>query len=353
MKGKSKEKETYKLPPYNVEGLSMACSETIDWGLRASNIPEAWLQTSGKGIKVAVLDTGASLKHPDLIGQIAAAKDFTGSTAGPYDANGHGTHCSGIVAGNKNDSGIIGVAPECKLIIGKVLNDEGAGSPSNIAKGIKWAADEGADIISMSFGSSSKDKNITAAIEYAYAKGCFLVAAAGNEGPGEGTTDYPANLKQCISVAAVDKKSLAAKFSSRGKVDLAAPGVDITSCWPPKGYAKLSGTSMATPFVAGVLALVLSALKAEGIKYKTIVSKITSTFYKTATDAGKAGFDTEFGWGIIEPNSAIKEAKKISVSASSKRKKEEQIVLRESDFTENGLEKLISFVKKICDNQNP
>lgn len=344
----------YKLPPFNVESLSIACAETIDWGLRACNIPDTWLQTSGKDIKVAVLDTGAALKHPDLIGQILSAKDFTGSTSGPMDSNGHGTHCAGIVAGNKNDSGIIGVAPSCKLLIGKVLNDEGAGSSKWISDGIKWAANEGADIISMSFGSRAQDRVITAAIKYAYSKGCYLVAAAGNEGPTEGTTDYPANLKECISVAAVDRNSLAAKFSSRGKVDIAGPGVDITSCWPPKAYAKLSGTSMATPFIAGVLALVLSALKKEKIQYKSLIEKITTTFYKTATDAGKAGFDTSYGWGIIEPNSAIREAKNlVGISSAKARLKQEKITLSASDFTKGGLEKLISFVKKICDNQNP
>jgi subtilisin len=351
---KKKDKLPYKLPAYNVEGLSVACSETVDWGLRACSIPDAWKKTSGKDIKVAVLDTGASLKHPDLIGQILKAKDFTKSTSGPYDTNGHGTHCAGVVAGNKNDSGVIGVAPGCKLLIGKVLNDEGSGSSKGIFEGIKWAADEGADIISMSFGSPSKDKDITAAIKYAYSKGCYLVAAAGNEGPGEGTTNYPANLKECISVAAVDRNSLAAKFSSRGKVDIAAPGVDVTSCWPPKGYAKLSGTSMATPFVAGVLALVLSALKEEDIKYKALIGKITDTFYKTAVDAGKAGFDTTYGWGLIEPSSALKEARKILTSSRSKTgAKSERLVISSSDFTKDGLEKLISFIKKICDNQNP
>ena len=351
---KRKDKLPYKIPPFNVEALSVACSETIDWGLRAFNIPDAWRVSSGKNIKVAVLDTGASLNHPDLIGQILNAKDFTGSTAGPYDNNGHGTHCAGVVSGNKNDSGIIGVAPDCKLLIGKVLNDDGAGNSKWIASGIKWAADSGADILSMSFGSSAADKNISAAIKYAYDKGCYLVAAAGNEGPTEGTTNYPANMKECISVAAVDKSNLAAKFSSRGKVDIAAPGVDVTSCWPPKGYAKLSGTSMATPFVSGVLALVLSALKAENIKYKTLISKITSTFYKTAVDAGKSGIDTTYGWGLIEPSSAIREAKKLSTKAGAKAKmNSEKIVLSASDFTKDGLEKLVSFVKKLCDNQNP
>lgn len=344
----------FKIPPYTVESLSMTCSETIDWGLRANSIPDIWTDSSGKGIKVAVLDTGVADKHPDLAGQILATQDFSKSNSGSYDTNGHGTHCAGVIAANKNESGIIGVAPDAKLIIGKVLDDSGSGSSDWIAKGIRWAVSEGADIISMSLGASSLDKRIKEAVKFAHSKGCFIVAAAGNEGPKQGTTGYPANMKECISVAAVNKKNLAAMFSSRGKVDIAAPGVDISSCWPPNGYAKLSGTSMATPFVAGVLALVLSALKAENVKYKQLLKEISTTFFKTALDAGSPGYDSTYGWGLIEPKSAVREAKKMSSRSSGKQVEiPDSFTLSAKDFTKDGLEKLVSFVRKICDNANP
>jgi subtilisin len=350
----AKNKFPFKLPPFKIESLSASCSETIDWGLRGFNIPDVWVDSSGKDVKVAVLDTGAAPSHPDLVGQILNAKDFTGSPSGAYDTNGHGTHCAGIIAGNKNNSGIIGVAPEARLLVGKVLSDDGYGSSDWIAKGIRWAVSEGADIISMSLGAPSLEKSIREAVKYAYSNGCFIVAAAGNEGPGPNTTGYPAGMRECISVAAVDRKNMAALFSSRGKVDIAAPGVDVTSCWPPKGYAKLSGTSMATPFVSGVLALVLSALKIEGIKYKKLLSEITSTFFKTAGEAGAEGYDPTYGWGLINPKSALREAKKLTNRSKSKHiGKAESVTLSAKDFTEDGLEKLISFVKKLCDNSNP
>ena len=122
IKMKRKDKLPYKLPPFNVESLSVACSETIDWGLTAFNIPEAWRTTSGKNIKVAVLDTGASLNHPDLIGQIFTAKDFTGSSSGPHDNNGHGTHCAGIAAG-----ATYGWAKNAKIYSQKLSGLEGSG----------------------------------------------------------------------------------------------------------------------------------------------------------------------------------------------------------------------------------
>lgn len=344
----------FKIPPFTVESLSVSCSESIDWGLRANNIPDIWTDSAGKGIKVAVLDTGVADNHPDLEGQILASQDFSKSNSGSYDTNGHGTHCAGVIAANKNESGIIGVAPEAKLLIGKVLDDSGSGASEWIAKGIRWSVTEGADIISMSLGAPTLDKSIKEAVKFAHSKGCFVVAAAGNEGPKQGTTGYPANMKECISVAAVNKKNLAAMFSSRGKVDIAAPGVDISSCWPPNGYARLSGTSMATPFVSGVLALVLSALKAENVKYKQLVKEISTTFYKTSLDAGAPGYDSTYGWGLIEPKSAIREAKKLAARSSGKRLEAvDSLTLSAKDFTKDGLEKLVSFVRKICDNANP
>mgnify|MGYP000844559378 CR=1 FL=1 len=351
----AKSNPTFKLPSFKIESLSITCSEVIDWGLRAFNVPDIWTDSSGKGIKVAVLDTGVADKHPDLAGQILSVRDFSGSSSGHYDTNGHGTHCAGVIAGNKNSSGIIGVAPSASLLIGKVLDDDGSGTSDWIAKGIRWAVAEGADIISMSLGSPTLDKKIKDAVKFAHSKGCFIVAAAGNEGPGPATTGFPAGMKECISVAAVNKKNSAALFSSRGKVDIAAPGVDVSSCWPAKGYAKLSGTSMATPFVAGVLALVLSALKAENIKYKQLLKEISETFFKTAIDAGEAGYDTTYGWGLIEPKSALREAKRMASSRSLSKVDSQPgtITLSVKDFTEDGLEKLVSFVKKICDNSNP
>ena len=296
----------FRIPKFNVQQLVIACSETMDWSLKEFGISDLWKYTTGKGVKVAVLDTGCAVMHPDLKEQIADAADFTGSRVGPGDTNGHGTHCCGIIAAKKNDVGIVGVAHGAKLLVGKVLNDAGVGSVAGIVKGIEWAVEKKADIISMSFGSASSDPRIKRAIEYAASKNVLLVAAAGNEGPGPQTVGYPGRYPQVLSVAAIDPARKIAKFSSRGpEVDVAAPGVDILSTYPPRNYAKLSGTSMATPFVSAVVALLLSYDRQKGLKRVTNYESLIKQVKDTSIEAGVAGFDSDYGWGLINPKGLI------------------------------------------------
>jgi subtilisin len=296
----------FRIPNFNVQQLVVACSETVDWSLTEFDIPSLWKKTTGKGVKVAVLDTGCAVLHPDLKDQLLDAVDFTNSKVGPADTNGHGTHCCGVIAAQRNKVGIVGVAPEAKLLVGKVLGDGGVGSVETIVKGIEWAVSKKADIISMSFGANVSDKRLQKAVELAHSKGVLLIAAAGNEGPGPQTVGYPARYPQVLSVAAIDPNRKVAKFSSRGpEVDIAAPGVDILSCYPPKNYAKLSGTSMATPFVAGVVALLLSYNRAKGISSVRNTSDLIEVVKATAFDAGSQGFDNEYGWGLINPKGLI------------------------------------------------
>jgi len=307
MAKKAKKKDpVFKLPPYKVEQLFVSMAETQDWGLKLFGIPALWSRTKGEGAVVAVLDTGAALDHPDLKGQIVAAKDFTGSPSGPADVHGHGTHCCGIIAAAENDSGVVGVAPKARLLVGKVLGDNGSGSGLAISNGIRWAVDSGADLISMSLGSSTPDGRIQSAVRYAASKGVFVIAAAGNEGPDEGTVGYPGGFAECVCVAAIDQAKKIAKFSSRGsQVDVAAPGVDILSTYPPKNYARLSGTSMATPFVAGVVALIVAKQKAQGKKAIGSVDDLLTLIKKTSVDAGNPGFDSSYGWGLIDPDGLV------------------------------------------------
>lgn len=299
----------YKLPPYRVDKVMLALSETIDWGLRLLNIPPLWKKTQGEGIKVAILDTGIALDHPDLKPAVLEARDFTRSPAGPEDRQGHGTHVSGIVAARRNARGIVGLAPMSKLIVAKVLDDGGTGTSQAIVAGIDWAVAAGADILSLSLGSPVPDEAIHEALLFAIRQGCFVVTAAGNEGPELDTVGYPAGYPEMIAVGSMDRRRRISGFSSRGRqVDVVAPGDEITSCYPPKGFATLSGTSMATPFVSGVIALMLAKHRQQGGKTPVRNQReLVEHLCKTSADAGPKGVDPGYGCGILDPAKLIGE----------------------------------------------
>lgn len=276
-------------------------SDSRDWGHIPLNLEELHQKADGKDIKVAVLDTGCDLTHQDLKDRIIASKDFTGSRSGASDVAGHGTHCAGIISASINGVGLIGVAPNVSLYIGKVLSDNGSGYSSWIAAGIRWAIQQKVHIISMSLGTSVPDNIIGAAVKEAFAAGIHIVAAAGNSGPSDNTVGYPGGFTECICVAAINSSLKTAGFSSRGsQVDVAAPGVGIQSCYPGNRYATMSGTSMATPYVAGCLALYFSFLLKNG---KTIPSpkEMFEIIEKTSRDLESIGRDNLTGWGMINP----------------------------------------------------
>ena len=293
---------SFYLPPYKVEKVLLSLSESIDWGIELLGIPNFWKHTKGKGITVAILDTGIALNHPDLKDAILDTKDFTDSLSGVYDQEGHGTHVAGIVAARNNGHGVIGVAPECKLLIGKVLGDNGFGKADAIAAGIEWAIASGADIISMSLGSNAPFPIIQKAIEKAIDKNVFVIAAAGNDGLLD-NIDYPGAYEGVITVGSIDRRKQLSSFSDWGvEVDVVAPGDEITSTYPPNITATISGTSMATPFVAGVAALVLSKHRQYGGKTKLETQEqMRKHLIKTAIDLGPNGFDKGFGFGLLNP----------------------------------------------------
>lgn len=230
-------------------------SQTQNWGIDVCLIKEFWKSSRGKGIKVAVLDTGIT-PHVDLDGQWTSA--FNCSSDPDFsDKSSHGSHCAGIIAAVDNDQGVIGVAPECTLIPIKVLNNDGSGSYQSICKGLRTAIDMGAHIISMSLGSSSEPPaDVHNLLIEATQKGIIVIAAAGNDGGG---VNYPAKYNEVIAVGALDKNGNIAHFSSRGgELKSVAPGVDIFSTIPVNAYGLMSGTSQACPFVAGLCALLLS-----------------------------------------------------------------------------------------------
>ncbi|QHW35839.1 S8 family peptidase (plasmid) [Paenibacillus rhizovicinus] len=274
-----------------------AGQELIDWGLNAIMAQQAWKKTKGEGVKVAILDTGVDTTHPDLQGNIKAAMDFTGSPYGVVDKKGHGTHVAGIIAGVDNGIGMIGVAPHAELYIAKVLGDNGSGSFEAIVRGIDWAIAQGVDLINMSLGSSEEPPAaMHEAVKRAHEAGIFLVAATGNENRSVG---WPAMYDEVVAVSAMDLTYERATFSNYGmKNEVMAPGVEIYSTYPTGQYAELSGTSMATPVIAGAIALYLSLLKKQGI-VRPPVEQVHQAVVKAVVDLGSNGKDDLYGAGLI------------------------------------------------------
>ena len=252
---------------------------TLDHSVAQIGAPAAWeAGLTGAGVEVAVLDTGIDPDHPDLADAVAAARDFTDDgQETTRDGNGHGTHVASIVTGNGRASGgrYRGVAPDARLLVGKVLEDGGGGYFSEVIAGMEWAADEGAAVVNMSLGGRSSDPYpvVDQAVDRLTEEtGALFVVAAGNDGPGSQTMDSPATADHALAVGAVDDQDDVAEFSSRGprfwrptiKPDITGPGVGIVAARatgtelgsPVDGsYTAASGTSMSAPHVAGAAAI--------------------------------------------------------------------------------------------------
>lgn len=289
----------YGIPPDLIRGPESDVLPLADanWGMEKFDVARLRSLTDGSGVIVGVIDTGIDANHPDLAGQVLAAKDFSGSGhAG--DRNGHGTHCSGTI-GAKNPT--IGVAPGVKLVHGKGLSDSGSGGGNGIAAAMRWCVEQGAMILSMSLGSSGRDPSIDEAGAELTAKGIWIVCAAGNSGGNTGNVDFPGRLPWALSIAAVDSALRVASFSSAGaKIETSGAGVNIWSCRPGGGYQQMSGTSMATPFCAGVLALYLSALIKAG-KPKPTTEQLRKLLVDDSMDVHDPGVDRRTGPGTISP----------------------------------------------------
>lgn len=287
--------QIHMLPPEEIILTVSILSEVYDYAHELMNIPHMWQSTMGEGVKVVVLDTGVA-EHPDL--KIAGEKDFTRS--GATDRQGHGTHVAGIIGAiAHNGMGVAGVAPECELWNGKVLGDNGGGSLRGIIDGIMWGVDEvKADVINMSLGipaGYAEVREMARACDYAREKGVVIIAAAGNEA---GSVGQPASYASTMAIAAVDSKKRQASFSNSGpEVDFASAGVDVYSTYLRRSYARLSGTSMAAPQIAGVVALIISDwVKGKG--EKPSVDDVYTAMKKIAYDVGPDGFDELYGHGI-------------------------------------------------------
>lgn len=268
-------------------------------------VSHAWLQTMGKeSVLLAVVDSGVNAQHPDLQGRVHAGYDFVNEDADAADDHGHGTHIAGILAANANNNiGIAGVCPQCTILPVKVLNRQNSGTWADVTAGVLYAVDAGAQVINLSLGGYNDTQVMRDAVAYATSKGVLVVAAAGN-----GKTDapnYPAAIPQVLSVAATRSDDTRWSLSNYGEwVDIAAPGYTIFSTHSDlnndrQGYAYMTGTSMATPHVAGLAGLLLSQNPAWSPD--DLIQIITST----AKDLGQAGKDVEFGFGRVDVGAAL------------------------------------------------
>ena len=261
------------------------------WGLTTVDAPDAWQITHGNAnISIAILDTGIDVSHPDLATKVLSSISFTTSSTS-NDMYGHGTHVAGIAgACNNNGIGVAGIGYNSSLMNVKVLADDGSGFYSWIANGIIWAADHGAKVINLSLGGSSASSTLENAVNYAWSKGVVVVAAAGNSG--NANPFYPAYCINAIAVGATDANDTMPYWSNRGSwVDVAAPGDSIYSTILDSQYGYKSGTSMASPHVAGLAGLVLSVASdtnGDGKLNDEVRSRIEST-------CDNVGVDVAFG----------------------------------------------------------
>ncbi len=271
-------------------------AQIIPWGIERVLAPSAWGISMGAGVKVAILDTGIDLDHPDLRANIAGGVNTISPRKTAEDDNGHGTHVAGIVAAVNNTIGVVGVAPQAKLYAIKALDRTGSGYLSDIIEGLQWCVANRMQVVNMSLGTTYNVPSFADAVKAVNNAGIVQVAAAGNSG---GATNYPAAYPEVISVAATDINNVRASWSCYGKIDLAAPGVNIYSTYKGDSYATMSGTSMASPHVAGVVALRLARYPGDS------PAAVLFALQTAALDLGDVGWDIYYGAGLVQAPGAI------------------------------------------------
>ncbi len=271
-------------------------SQQVDWGVQRIGANKVWEETDGLNVVVAVVDTGVQIDHEDLKNNITSGYDFVNNRENASDDNGHGTHVAGIIAAYNNSVGIVGGAHKAKIMPIKVLNAQGYGYLSDVAKGIYYAADNGAKIVNLSLGTDYNSSILKDSVEYAHRKGVLVVGAAGNSSGS--SCVYPAAYAEVICVVATDQDNKLASFSNKGG-ELSAPGVSNYSTYIGNRYAYLSGTSMATPHVVASAALVFSYCS------DCSTSEVREVLRGTAIDLGDPGQDSIFGYGLVDVFASI------------------------------------------------
>ncbi|MFG2078247.1 type VII secretion-associated serine protease mycosin [Nonomuraea maritima] len=293
------------------------------WQLAALRLPEAWRTATGEGVLVAVLDTGVDARHPDLRGTVIQGPDLTRAGKGPRAR--HGTAMASLIAGRghgeNHRSGVLGVAPAAKVLSVRVTLENGDPRRGRrhlgrdaLAKGIRYAADHGADVISMSLGGGSGSWEGSAseeeAVQYAIGKGCVLVASAGNDGASTNRKNFPAAYPGVIAVGAVDRRLKVAPFSNRQHyVSVVAPGADIVTADPGESYVVSDGTSSAAAMVAGVAALIRAAHP--GMSPYHVRMAIELGTRRRPAD----GYSPAYGHGVVSAAGALREAARLDATA--------------------------------------
>ena len=289
-----------------LDGTVSALDPELDsaWGVQRIDAGTVHISGNrGFGVKVAIIDSGIDYTHADLDANYVGGWDFVNDDSDPMDDNSHGTHVAGTVAAEGNGGGVIGVAPQASLYALKVLNASGSGSWSDVIAALQWAVDNDLHVTNNSYGSGSSPGSIVeSAFINAAAAGLVHVASAGNAGDCSGTGNtvgYPARYASVLAVGATNASDGRPCFSSTGPdVELAAPGVSITSTLPGGAYGEGSGTSMAAPHVAGTAALLIAA----GL---TDANSVRATLTATAVDLGAPGRDSSYGFGLVDASAVV------------------------------------------------
>jgi len=303
------------LPSFRADGPNKPNDPMFEKQYHHVNIKslDGWAVEQGnKDLVLSIVDTGVDFNHPDLKDKMLPGYNTVDDKPGVEDGNGHGTHCAGIAAALTNNGvGVAGVAPNVKILPVQVLSKEGYGSYASVAAGIIWAADHGAKVISMSLGGPQSSPIVSEAVKHALSKDAMLIAAMGNSGAGNDgmkpIKSYPAAEPGVMAIGASDSKDQRARFSQVGDWhSVIAPGVNILATFPTyssempgKDYGAISGTSMATPAVAGLAALLRS-------KYPQLnQAQVKAHIEATSDDLGKPGFDIQYGHGRINVARAL------------------------------------------------
>lgn len=293
------------IPNYTIHDVGdiQTLSQIYPQNIRDLNVPKIWTKTRGKGVVVAILDTGCPLNHPDLKSNVDVSKCVSFiPNEDIYDTVvGHSTHCSGTIGASDNAEGIVGIAPEVTIITLKVLDNNGRNYKNSIEQGLAHCLKIKPDVISMSLGGGSPMPEAHALIKQLVELGIPIICSAGNNGTNN--VLFPAQYDECIAVGSYTDSVLKnrSEFSSWGdSLDIMAPGEKILSTYLNGQYAVLSGTSMAAPVISGVVALMISYYKSFNRTLK--VSEIKKMLYDNAVDTGPKGKDLENGWGVINPD---------------------------------------------------